>query len=312
MTLNLLNKKRASALFTLFTVLLTFILTIVLSDKIAHSVKSGLSLCGNVIIPSVFPFIILSDFLYAYTDFSSLKLIGDIFEKVFKINRSGLYPFILGILCGFPLGVKCTAELYKSGEISKEEAERLIGFSNNTGPAFLVCGIGLGLRGRVCEGILLYFVMVISAAITGAIFSFGKKNTKFKAPAFKNKTFKITESIKNAGTNTVNICSYIVFFACIVGLLRNSIGESFLYLSIIPIFEVGSSASILSKTKLLSKALSIALTSFAVGFSGFSVHLQALSFISDTDLSIKRYFLMKFIQGIISVIIIYPIYIALF
>ncbi len=312
MTDKLFNKKRTSAILTITVITLTFILTMLFSEKIAHSVKSGLSLCANVIIPSVFPFIILSDMLYSYIDFTSIGFIGKTFEKIFKINRCGLYPFMLGILCGFPLGVKCASEIYREGYITKDEAERLIGFSNNTGPAFLVCGIGIGLRGKFYDGILLYAVMVFSSVLCGIIFSFGKKCENHESYKFKTRPFKITESIKNAGTNTLNICSYLTFFACIVGLLRNTIGESFLYLTLIPFLEVGSSASILSKTKLLSSIGSITLTSFAVAFSGFSVHLQALSFISDTDLSTKRYFLMKFVQGILSVIIIYPIYLLFF
>lgn len=292
-------KKRFSAIFSILLITLTFILTMLFSDKISHSVKSGLSLCANVIIPSVFPFMILSDFLYAYIDFSSLNHIGNLFEKTFKINRIGLYPFLLGMLCGFPLGVKCTAQLYKTGSISKDEAERLIGFSNNTGPAFLVCGIGLGLRASISEGFILYIFMMLSALAVGIIFSFGKKASGNSANEKETTDFSITDSIKNAGINTLNICSYLTFFACVVGLLRGTIGENTFYLLSIPFLEVGSATSILSKTLLLSNTESLILSAFAVGFSGFSVHLQALSFISNTDISPKRYFIMKFIQGIL-------------
>ena len=291
-----------AALITLITLFATFALTLFFSDKISHSVKSGLSLCANVIIPSVFPFIILSDFLYFTIDFSSLKFFGDIFERIFKINRIGLYPFILGVLCGFPLGVKCASELYLDGKLTKDECERLIGFSNNTGPAFLVCGIGLGLRQNICEGFILYFVTVISAVLVGILFSIGKAASVGNFTVCQKKSFSVTESIKNAGINTLNICSYLTFFACTVGLLRNILGESLIYLSAIPFLEVGSASSILSKTKLLSGIQSLSMTAFAIGFSGFSVHLQSLSFISVTDIKVGRYFLMKLIQGVLSFI----------
>lgn len=298
------NKNRhMSALITAAAFFAAFALALFFSDKISHSVKSGLALCANVIIPSVFPFIILSDFLYCIADFSSIKFLGDIFEKAFKINRVGLYPFSLGILCGFPLGVKCATELYLDGKLTQDECERLIGFSNNTGPAFLVCGIGLGLRNNIYEGIILYLVTVISALIVGILFSIKKDKSNGACDLSTKKRFSITESIKNAGTNTLNICSYLTFFACAVGLLRNILGESLTYLSLIPFLEVGSAASILSKTKLLSNAQSLAMTAFAIGFSGFSVHLQSLSFISKTNIGVRRYFLMKFIQGVLSFII---------
>ena len=307
-----MNSGWLSILLTFFSCSAVFMLSLFFSDKIAHSVKSGLSLCANVIIPSVFPFIVLSDFLYSFVDFNKLKRIGDIFERTFKINRVGLYPFVLGILCGFPLGVRCASELYRDGKLTKDEAERLIGFANNTGPAFLVSGIGLGLRKSIYEGFLLYFIMLFSAIIVGLIFSHGKTCTPKKQEFSSSESFSFTASIKNAGMATLNICSYLTFFACIVGLLRNIIGENYVYLSVIPFLEVGSATSILSKTKVLAPAMSLALSGFAVGFSGFSVHLQALSFLDKTDLNTTRYFLMKFLQGIISFALIIPIYMIFF
>ena len=247
---------------------------------------------------------IISDFLYSYLNFSSLSALGDIFERVFKINRAGLYPFALGVLCGFPLGVKCTAELYRENKLSRDEAERIIGFCNNTGPAFLVSGIGLGLRGSVGEGVLLYAAMTLSAIAVGYIFGIGKHYTVSADTALKKKSFSLTASIKNAGLGTLNICSYLTFFACLVGLLRNTIGESLVYLSLLPLLEVGSAASILSKTKLLQDVQSLALTAFAIGFSGLSVHLQALSFISDTDIRVNKYFTMKLLQGVFSAVLV--------
>ena len=232
-------RRRASALFTATCCVAVFIISLFASDKISHSVKSALSLCSGVIIPSVFPFIVISDFLYAYTDPSSLKLLGSAFERVFKINRKGLYPFVLGILCGFPLGVKCASELYRDGSLTRDEAERIIGFCNNTGPAFLVSGIGLGLRGSLSDGFLLYSVMVLSSVITGALFSIGHTKSDLHPNSLNSRSFSLTSSIKGAGLNTLCICSYLTFFACAVGMLRNIIGENYLYLSLVSFLEVG-------------------------------------------------------------------------
>ena len=296
-----------SSHLTLLLILTVLTVSLLFSDEISHSVKSGLSLSVNVIIPSVFPFIIISDFLYSAFDFSELKFLNRSFEKLFGVNRSGVYAFFLGILCGFPLGVKCVRDLYMSGELSKDEAERLIGFCNNTGPAFLVCGVGAGLRGSTAEGILLYIIMVISAIAVGMLFGIGKKSTAI-TPSPSRKDFSLTLSIKNAGINTLTICSYLTFFACACGLLRKLLGETVTYISILPFIEIGSSSSILSKTRLLTDFQSFAVTAFAVGFSGLSVHLQALSFISDTDIRAGKYFIMKLLQGVISFILAIMLY----
>ncbi len=291
------------ALIALLAIALTLAGSIFFSDEISHSVKSGLLLCANVVIPSVFPFIILSDILFNWVDFSTLDAIGIAFEKIFKINRAAASAYILGILCGFPLGVKAAVDLYNSGKITKNEAERLIGFSNNTGPAFLVSGVGMGLRGSVKEGIILYAVMVISSTVVGAAFSLFAQNeerTSWESGAVLSK-FSLTASIKNAGINTLYVCSYLTFFACFCGLLRKLLGQTYLYLSLICLLEVGSATSILSKTRLLAPITSLSLSAFSVGFSGLSVHLQALSFLYGTDLKTGKYFIMKTLQGLICI-----------
>ena len=298
-----------SALITLAALALTLLLTLLLSEEISDSVRGALELCAGVIVPSVFPFIILSDILYYLVDFSGMRGVGRAFERLFKINRAGLYPFVLGILCGFPLGVKCASELYKDGRISKDECERLIGFCNNTGPAFLVGGIGVGLRGSIFDGAALYLSTVISAIAVGIIFSRGATASADKMGMEARARFSVTASVKSAGTGCLNICSYLTFFACIAGIARAVLGEGIPYLCIIPFLEVGGAADILSKSPLLGSTASLALSAFAVGFSGFSVHLQALSYLSDTNVGVGRYFIMKLIQGLIAAALTAALYI---
>ena len=285
-----------------------FVLSLLYPDKIAHSVKSGLDLCYRVIVPSVFPFLVISDLLYRVYDFTSIKCIGRIFEKIFKINGSGFLPFALGCSCGFPLGVKCCVETYEAKDITRDEAERLIGFCNNTGPAFVICGVGLGLRKDIIQGIVLYIAMLISAVLVGILFSIGKKPSAALNTKRDIGPFSLTDSIKSAGLGTVNICAYITFFACAVGLLRALLKESLPYLFLISFVEIGSATSILSKTALLSAPSSLAMTSFAISFSGLSVHLQALSYIKGTDIGVSRYFAMKLLQGAVAGGITIPLY----
>ena len=302
-----------TALPSILLILLSATLSVVFAKRISHSVKSALLLLANVIIPSVFPFMILADLLYAYLDFSSLKHMNKSFYRLFGVNPIGLYPFVLGALCGFPLGVKCVRDMYTGGTITKKEAELLIGFCNNTSPAFLIAGVGAGLRGSTSDGIILYFSMLLSAICTGAIFARRGTDTYLQSSQIKPKcTYSLTASIKNAGLGTLNVCSYLTFFACVVGMLRGFIGESYTYLALIPFIEIGSASSILSKTLLLPKDVSLIITAFATGFSGISVHLQALSLLGDCDLCHKKYFIMKLVQGLICAFISFLILISVY
>ena len=137
-------------------------------------VNSGIRISIRSVVPSLFPFMIFSDMLLYSDIFEKLpKFARKLFEKVFKIRQEGLGAFLTGIICGFPLGVKYACDLYKRKRISKDELERLVCFCNNTGPAFLLAGVGASIRGNVRDGVILYLVQIASAILCGAVISRG-------------------------------------------------------------------------------------------------------------------------------------------
>ena len=106
-----------SRLYMLLFITLSVLL--IAFNKVAkEGFVTGLNLSALSVIPAIFPFFILSDFLFCYYSGSSKK-IGRCFESVLGINKRGFKAYIIGLLCGFPLGTKCSSELYKNGEISK-------------------------------------------------------------------------------------------------------------------------------------------------------------------------------------------------
>lgn len=296
-----LTKYIKESLFVIPTVI-SILLSVLFAPYILIYVNEGLRLCFNVIIGSVFPFMIITDIIMATTHFERIDLLRKVFEHLFKINGYAISAFIIGIVCGFPLGVKVSIDLYRCGCISKDECERLIGFCNNTGPAFIISGIGVGMRGSICDGVILYFSMIFSAIICGLISGRNKKiscqNTN-KA----NLSFEFSTSVKAAALNTLYICAFIVFFSIVCGFLDSIIKNELMYSAIIPFIEISNSAKILSQCKFFTRNIQMILTSFAISFSGISVHMQAKSFIIGTDISMITYYKTKLLQGVISALI---------
>ena len=90
----------------------------------------------NTLLPTLLPFLILTGFLI-HTDgiekiFSPFRIF---WNKGMGLSCSGAYAFVLGMLCGYPMGAKIASDLYQYGKISKREAEYLLTFSNNASPA---------------------------------------------------------------------------------------------------------------------------------------------------------------------------------
>ena len=275
--------------------LLILLMIPVYGEAMSAGITRGIRLCVTTIIPSVFPFMILSSMMIGYSVFDHMEFLSRPFERIFRINGSGLPAFLCGMLCGFPLGAKCAAEAYERGLLSKDECERLIGFSSNASPAFLICGIG-AMRKSIAEGILLYAVMLISAIITGLLL--GRK----KAPSMQictegTQSFSFTDSVERAGIGTLYVCSYLLLFSAFIGILQAFVFKNTLICAfILPFLEIGSATSFLSSAD-IPPFLSLSLTAFSASFGGLSVHLQAAGLLRGTGISMKRYYLAKAFQG---------------
>ena len=91
--------------------------------------KKGLSLCGNVIVPSLFPFFVLSSLV---VDLGLAAHLGRALEAVmrplFRVGGSCAAAVALGFVGGYPVGARTALQLYQQGQCTKAEAERLLAY----------------------------------------------------------------------------------------------------------------------------------------------------------------------------------------
>lgn len=124
-----------------FTILfLSFTISLVIFSKGSmQSVKSGLSIFINSIIPSLLPFFIATELLSAT---NIIQVIGNLLNKfmkpVFNLPGEAAYAFLIGIISGYPVGAKIVTSLRKNRLCSKSEGERMLALCNNSGPLFIV------------------------------------------------------------------------------------------------------------------------------------------------------------------------------
>lgn len=86
----------------------------------------------------------------------------------------------VGLFGGYPSGARAASSLYKSGKISRKQAESLMLFCVNPGAGFCVNAVGAALLGSEKAGSVIFVSLCISAVITGLFASSRKK--KFSAP----------------------------------------------------------------------------------------------------------------------------------
>ena len=231
----------------------------------------------------------------------------------------------MGIISGYPTGAKIAVNFRENNICSKEEAERLLAFTNNSGPLFIIGTVGISLFGDVRIGYILLISHIISCLIVGIIFRNWKKwKSKFrnlyeykeeKQIRLKDLGEILGNSIKKSIITILNIGGFIVIFSVIISILEESnffeIIENFCSNINIPNgVATGVISGIIELTNGVNKIsflgssnLYIILASFLIGFGGISVLLQVYSVISKSDISIKPYFYGKLLQSIFSTMI---------
>ena len=163
-------------LTSIFCAIFIILLVIYSKDAILASTL-GISLWVNVIFPSLFPFFVICNIL---TNTNISVVIGKFFEPImrplFNVPGCCSFAFFLGMFCGYPIGAICTLNLYNKNLITKVEAERLLTFTNNSSPLFVISSIGCIFLHNKSLGFLLYFCHIISAILVGMVFAFYKRN----------------------------------------------------------------------------------------------------------------------------------------
>lgn len=306
--INSLTLNRFRFVFSFSFFLLTAIFLIKNPSLASQSIHSAINLCVKNVIPSLFPFLILNGILLrsAFPYYAS-KIFSKLTQRLFGINGASSFPFITGLISGFPIGAKNTVSLYKDGIISKEEAEILICYCNNIGPAFALFTVGKSFFNDIKIGAILYFSVVLSAFLTGIILgrTIKKSDVHRAGISYSAQKFSVSfsEAISESAISMAVICAFVIFFKLINDIVRFPIS----YLKLSPILSAVVSG-FLEITNGASMASGfgkegVILCGFLFGWSSMSVHMQSAAFILPEGISMKKYYLSKVFQGFTTALI---------
>lgn len=323
-----LKRNLLSILFLGFTFCL-----LIFSKSNLPSVKSGLSLWANSVIPSLFPFFVATELLM-HTNVITLlgNLLNGFMKPLFNIRGEGSFAFIMGIISGYPVGAKIASNFRQNNICSKEECERLLSFTNNSGPLFIIGSVGILIFKNTTIGILLFITHLLACITVGFIFRYWKKdkntflavssspsfNQSKKSASFSNLGEILAESITSSISTILLIGGFVVIFSSIISIFRASgllnsltillrplfqllnVDTSFIQGILTGFLEITNGINTISSIPCKKISFNIIFTAFLLGFGGISVLLQVWSITSKTDLSIKPYVYGKLLQGILA------------
>lgn len=330
-------KKNCIYIFKIKQLILPFILIIftgclvIFSNNNLSAAKSGLVLWANSIVPSLFPFFVATELL-SHTNFTYYlgRILNKFMKPIFNVPGEGSFAFIMGIISGYPIGAKIAANFRENNICTKEECERLLSFTNNSGPLFIIGTVGISMFGNSTIGFLLLITHLLASVTVGFIFRFWKHKVKYTS--LKNRSYvdsKDNISLSNLGgiignsiSSSINtillIGGFVVLFSVIISIMQtsqllnilsNCFSHLFKLLNIPPEFSSGIISGILELTNGLNiicnipckqLSINIIVASFLLGLGGISILLQVWSTIAKTDLSIKPYIIGKLLHACFS------------
>ncbi len=310
-------------------ILIFTICLVIFSTTNLVAAKSGLLLWANSVVPSLFPFFVATELL-SNTNFPNIlgKFLNFIMKPFFNISGEGCFAVIMGILSGYPIGAKIACNFRQNNILSKEECERLLSFTNNSGPLFIIGTVGISMFGNITIGFLLLTTHLLACFTVGFLFRFWKKSAsanKFYTKSSNYKTLTLNnfgETLSNSIYNSIStiliIGGFIVIFSVIVSIFKTSkflniltfcfspcfkllhIPTSFTGSLLTGILEITNGIALISNIHIKKISINIILTAFLLGIGGISILLQIISIVSKTDLSIKPYIIGKLLQGVIA------------
>jgi sporulation integral membrane protein YlbJ len=211
----------------ILTLSLSALIILLLHAEEAESgAYAGLQLCLRVIVPSLFPFFVAARLLSCLGLAEYLGIYAaPLMDRLFRVGGEGAAGVVRGVSGGYPLGAVTIANLYRDGRIKKEEAEHLLAFCDNSGPAFIIGAAGVGIFGSAAAGLLLYLTHILAAALVGILSSFARKKSSSpqRRPAVRIRSVglaeALTEGIRSSSLALLGICGFVIFFSALVSVL---------------------------------------------------------------------------------------------
>nr|WP_246629184.1 sporulation integral membrane protein YlbJ [Mesobacillus maritimus] len=315
----------------------------------------GLNMWWEIVFPSLLPFFVVSELLIGFGVVKFIGvLLEPLMRPLFRVPGVGGFVWAMSMASGTPSGAKLTARLRKDGQITKIEAERLVSFTNASSPIFIFGAVAVGFFHNAQLGVLLAIAHYLGIITVGLAMRFYGKNEVPKAQdkkkritigdafaALHNSRIKddrpvgqlLGDAVMSSIQTLLMIGGFIIIFSVINKLLYLLGATAFLasfieYLlsligldrtlsmaTISGLFEITMGSQMASQVQDVTLLHQAIITSFFLGFSGFSIQAQVASLLSQTDIRFQPFFFARILHGltagIYALLLWEPIYLRL-
>ena len=270
-------------------------------DVSATAAREGVTLCLQTVLPSLFPFFVLSSLL-VQSDVPRLlsRAMAGVMYPLFGVSGAGASALILGLLGGYPVGARTVAELYGRGEIGQEESEHLLAFCNNSGPGFFLGVCGTAVFSSARAGMYLYLIHVGAALVTGVLLRRDLGLPRRKAVSRQRAPFDLAAAVQGSFAAVGSVSAFVIFFMVLLRLL--SLVPALAALPPLPraalfgFVEMTNGVNALPATR-----TGFVLCAAIMNWGGLSVQAQTRALLAGSALSARRCVIGKAVQALVGV-----------
>lgn len=273
-------------------------LVLILDGKTAlEGASQGIELCLRTVVPSLFPFFLLSILLTSSFMGSSLPLLRPL-GRLCGVPKGAESLLMAGFLGGYPVGAQSIASVYRAGKLGKKDAERLLAFCNNAGPAFLF-GMVASMFPRRWMVWALWGIHMAGAVLAAVLIPGEKeKRVTLAAPA----PVSLSAALHSALGVMATVCGWVVLFRVLIAFFSRW------FLWLLPAQAQVAVTGLLELSNGCCELLAVAdvrlrfcICAGMLAFGGLCVTMQTLSV--TPGLSLRQYFLGKAIQTAFSILL---------
>ena len=308
-----MSSNKTVRLYSLIISLIILMILLLFPKASSDGIIIGLKSSGELIIPSLFPYMLLSSFIIRTRALKPFeKFFSPFTSKLLNLPKACTSAIIMSFIGGFPVGAKCVSILYKQKIVPRQQAQRMMYFCVCSGPSFLITGIGTIILKNQMAGVMLYMSQLLTGIIIGisvGLYSRIKKRENITDNfSEKENTHGISDSFicaaEDSAASIITMTALICFFSMLISVynatgVNEALGSIRELRLLVPIFTEVTNGIITVK----NTGMPIWWYSAAVGFGGICVHFQIKLLLKDVPFSFSKYLLFRLINCIISVMV---------
>lgn len=297
--MDIFNFGKKKILISGATALICCVVMVLFPEVTLNSARKGISLWISDVLPALMPFFICANFL---------NNIG-----ILKMLKSGVFPFAMSTLSGYPMGAKIIGDLRRSGEISLNETKRLLSFCSTSGPAFMISAVGAGMLGSGAAGGIIAVSHYLGAIINGVVYTkiLGKSDMGVYIGPISEKSNvqeMLTDSILATFKSLGIVLAYIVLFMLATDIMHmcgimNFVQGNELKALIKGFMEMTVGCGAVAEIKGATDITKCVMSTAIISWGGLSILGQTMSMLSGTGVNTGYVILSKLTHSIFSAVL---------